>query len=269
MLFRSGQRNLNDTVLVDNAGIYPPGSPFLVKPNRSNRILTNLGLGLAALRLDWELVSWARNAELAETKQELTASRARYGNRLRQLQLDVSLAYYQLQLGQQLRRVRQVQLASDVVVRDEVQALYRSGLVPRVDSLRAEAQVQQSRMKLEQATALVLSRQRQRSNLINAPTTLTLTASEAVRLQPPWPLDLQQTLVHEFLAALARAALDVDPRLRLAERDEVTGGDHHHAVVAVGGPAAVGRGARVQVRGPVDDVLAAVRVPREIGRAHV
>ena len=203
-----GQSNLNNTVLVDNAGIYPPGSPFLVKPNGSNQILSNLGLGLAALRLDWELISFARNAELAERKQELLAAQAGYGNRLRQLQLDVSLAYYQLQLAQQLRRVRQVQLASDDAVRTEVQALYSSGLVPRVDQLRAEAQVQQDRMKVDQATALVLSRQRQLSNLINAPYAITLTASEAVRLQPPWPLDLQQTLVKGFEANPQLLALD-------------------------------------------------------------
>jgi outer membrane protein TolC len=97
-------------------------------------------------------------------------------------------------------------------VRNEVQALYSAGLVPRVDQLRAEAQLQQSRMKLEQATALVLSRQRQLSNLINAPYTVTLTATEAVRLQPPWPLDLQQTLVRGFDANPQLIALDAARR---------------------------------------------------------
>ena len=213
------QSNLNDTVRVDNVGIYPLGSPFLVRPNGSNHILTNLGGGQASLRLDWELVSFARNAELAETKQELEAAQARYGNRLRQLQLDVSLAYYHLQLGQQLRRVRQVQLASDLVVRDEVQDLYSSGLVPRVDQLRAEAQVQQGRMKLEQATAQVLSRQRQLSNLINAPYNVTLTATEAVRLQPPWPLDLQQTLLRGFDANPQLLALDAARRALNSQAD--------------------------------------------------
>ena len=214
-----GQSNLNNTVLIDNAGIYPPGSPFLVKPNGSNQVLSNLGLGLAALRLDWELISFARNAELAESKQELQAAQARYGNRLRQLQLEVSLAYYQLQLAQQLRRVRQVQLASDQAVRTEVQALYSSGLVPRVDQLRAEAQVQQDRMNLDQATALVLSRQRQLSNLINAPYAVTLTASEAVRLQPPWPLDLQQTLVKGFEANPQLLALDAARQALIKQAD--------------------------------------------------
>ena len=206
------QANLNNVVWQDNAGIYPIGSPFLVRPDGSNRILSNRGYGAAALRLEWDLVSLARNAELAESQQNLQAAQSRYGNRLRELQLDVSLVYYQLQLAQQLRRVRQVQVTSDTVVRDEVQALKSGGLVPRVDLLRAEAQLQQSRMKLEQATALLLSRQRQLSNLINVPYGVTLNANEAVRLQPPWPLDLQQTLIQGFEANPQLLALEAARR---------------------------------------------------------
>lgn len=207
-------------VWTDNAGIYPPGSPFLVQPNGWNRIQSNLGLGAAGLGLNWELVSFERGAALAETSQELEAARRRYANGLRQLQLDVSLAYYGLQLAEQLRRVRQAVVDNDTVVRDEVQALKRSGLVPRLDLLRAEANLQQSRYRLEQADALRLSRQRQLSNLLNAPFDITLTAPEAGGLQPPWPLDLERTLIAGFrdnpqLLALQAAR---DALLRQADR---------------------------------------------------
>ncbi|MEB3104979.1 MAG: TolC family protein [Cyanobacteriota bacterium] len=207
-------------VWTDNAGIYPPGSPFLVQPNGWNRIQSNLGLGAAGLGLNWELVSFERGAALAETSQELEAARRRYANGLRQLQLDVSLAYYGLQLAEQLRRVRQAVVDNDTVVRDEVQALKRSGLVPRLDLLRAEANLQQSRYRLEQADALRLSRQRQLSNLLNAPFNITLTAPEAGGLQPPWPLDLERTLIAGFrdnpqLLALQAAR---DALLRQADR---------------------------------------------------
>lgn len=207
-------------VWTDNAGIYQTGSPFLVQPNGWNRIQGNLGLGAAGLGLNWELVSFERGAALAETSQELVSAKRRYANGLRQLQLDVSLAYYGLQLAEQLRRVRQAVVENDTVVRDEVQALKRSGLVPRLDLLRAEANLQQSRYRLEQADALRLSRQRQLSNLLNAPFDITLTAPEAVGLQPPWPLDLERTLIAGFrdnpqLLALQAAR---DALLRQADR---------------------------------------------------
>ena len=214
------QLRTTNTVWTDNSGIYPPGSPFLVQPNGWQRIQSNLGLGAGGLGLRWELVSFERGAALAESSQELEAAKQRYANSLRVLQLDVSLAYYGLQLAEQLRRVRQAVVENDRVVRDEVQALKSSGLVPRLDLLRAEANLQQSRYRLEQADALRLSRQRQLSNLLNAPFDITLTAPETVGLQPPWPLDLERTLIAGFrdnpqLLALQAAR---DALLRQADR---------------------------------------------------
>jgi outer membrane protein TolC len=119
-------------------------------------------------------LSFERNAALAEVKAELDASEQRYGTRLRQLQLNVSEAYYQLQLADQLRRIRQVVVDNDTVIYDQVVAMKIAGLVPRVDLLRAEAMLQQSRFRLEQADALRLSQQRRLSNLVNAPFQITL-----------------------------------------------------------------------------------------------
>lgn len=192
------QRRTDSTAWQGNEGIYPAGSPFLVRTGGWNQIQQNLQVTTAGLGLNWELVSFERNAALAESKDELKASQQRYANRLRQLQLDVSLAYYGLQLAEQLTRVRLAVVNNDAIVRGEVSALKRSGLVPRLDLLRADAALQQSQYRLEQADALRLSRQRQISNLINVPFEVTVTASEAVALQPPWPLDLQQTLIQGF-----------------------------------------------------------------------
>lgn len=41
----------------DNAGLYPAGSPFLVKPGGWNLLQTNSGFGAAGLTLAWEPVS--------------------------------------------------------------------------------------------------------------------------------------------------------------------------------------------------------------------
>lgn len=192
------QRRSDSTAWQGNEGIYPADSPFLVRTGGWNQIQQNLQVTTAGLGLNWELVNFERNAALAESKDELKASQQRYANRLRQLQLDVSLAYYGLQLAEQLTRVRQAVFNNDAIVKGEVSALKRSGLVPRLDLLRADAALQQSQYRLEQADALRLSRRRQISNLINVPFDVTVTVPEAVTLQPPWPLDLQQTLIQGF-----------------------------------------------------------------------
>ena len=142
------QLRVDNAVWTGNSGIYAQGSPFLVQSNSWQRIQSNLGLGAGGLGLCWDLVNFERGAALAESSQELSAAKQHYANSLRALQLDVSLAYYGLQLAEQLRRVRQAVVENDTVVRDEVQVLKRSGLVPRLDLLRAEANLQQGRYQL-------------------------------------------------------------------------------------------------------------------------
>ncbi|MEA5424233.1 TolC family protein [Synechococcus sp. CCY9202] len=183
-----------------NLGVegYGVNSAFAVPTGSSNRYQTNIGEGFAQLRLDYELVSFERSAALAQVKADLQESQHTYANRLRQLQLDVSEAYYRLQLADQLRRIRQVVVDNDTVIRDQVLAMKTAALVPRVDLLRAEALLQQDRFRLEQAEALRFSSQRRLSNLVNVPFDVTLVARQAVRLQPPWPLDLEQTIVRGF-----------------------------------------------------------------------
>jgi outer membrane protein TolC len=215
----SQQRSYSQ-VWTDNAGIYPAGSPFLVRSQGWNVVQSNVGAAAARVELAWELLSPYRTAAIAEADDSLRASRQRYADRLRQLQLDVSIAYYGLQLADQLLRIRRAVVESDTVVRDQVEALQQAGLVPRLDRLRAEAALQQSRYRLEQAEALQLSRQRQLSNLINVPFDVSLRASDAVRLQPPWPFDLEQTIVRGWrdnpqLRALQAAR---DALLRQADR---------------------------------------------------
>ncbi|MEB3331545.1 MAG: TolC family protein [Synechococcaceae cyanobacterium] len=215
-----GQERGFNAVWQDNAGLYPSGSPFLVAADGWNVLQTNLARAAAGFTLGWDLISPARNAAIAEADNELTASRRRWADRLRQLQLDVSLAWYGLQLADQLRRIRSAVVESETVVRDQVRALKQAGLVPRLDLLRSEADLQQARWRLEQAEALSLSRRRQLSNLLNVPFTVTLRAPETVRLQPPWPYDLPETLARGFRSNPQLQALQAarDALLRRADR---------------------------------------------------
>lgn len=214
------QQRSYDAVWDGNAGLYPQTSPFLVKTDGWHLVQTNNGFGGGGLAVDWTLISPQRGAAIAEADQELLASRQRYGDRLRQLQLEVSLAYYGLQLADQMQRIRRAVVDSDTVVRDQVAALKTAGLVPRLDLLRAEAELQQSRFRLQKAEALRLSRERQLSNRLNVPFAVTLAADEAVRLQPPWPLDLEQTILKGYAANPQLLALQAarEALLRQADR---------------------------------------------------
>ena len=170
-------------------------SPLYVASGGQNLVQTNIATGFTGLRVDYELLSFERNAALAESGADLENARELYGDRLRELQLNVSEAYYQLQLASQLVLIRQVVVSNDEVILDQILSMNTTGLVPRVDVLRAEASLQQQRFLLTQSEAQLLSRQRRLSNLVNVPFKVTLEAHEQVSLQQPWPLDLDETIV--------------------------------------------------------------------------
>ena len=227
------QRSDYNLVLQDNAGIYQPlvvnnptptsafvKSPFLVEPSGWNRIQSNRGSGWGSLDLDWELISFERGAALAEQDQRLSASLQQYGDALRQLQLQVSETYYGLQLADQLLRIRQAVVRNDSLVRDQVAALKRSGLVPRLDLLRAEAALQQSRFRQEQAEALRQSRRQALTNLLNVAFSTQLRARIDVALQPAWPLPLDATVATGLRdnPALEQLSAERQALLRQADR---------------------------------------------------
>ena len=120
----------------------------------------------------------------------------------------------------QLQRIRDAVVRNDTLVRDQVAALKGSGLVPRLDLLRAEAALQQSRFQLAQEEANLLSNQRGLSNLVNVPFDVTLLATDSVQLQPPWPLDLPQTLAAGFSNNPQLQAIEAARSALLRQADE-------------------------------------------------
>ena len=193
-----GQSQSYEKALVGNQSIYAPSSPFFVDSGSwKSDLFSNFG-GLVNLSENYVLIDYARGPALAKARDKLEASRQTYADRLRQLQLEISETYYSIQLSQLRKRIREAELFNDRAVRDQARALQASGLVPRVDVLRAEAALQQGRFQLVQVEADLLSQERQLSNQVNVPFDVTLLATEPVQLQPPWPLDLARTLAAGF-----------------------------------------------------------------------
>jgi outer membrane protein TolC len=214
------QRSDYNLATEGNSAVYKSTSPFLVETGGWQRIQANLGNAWGSLGLDWELISFERGAALAEQDQRLSASLQQYGDALRQLQLQVSETYYGLQLADQLLRIRQAVVRNDALVRDQVALLKGSGLVPRLDLLRAEAALQQSRFRQEQAEALRQSRRQALTNLLNVAFNTLLRAQADVAIQPPWPLPLDATLVAGLRdnPALEQLSAERQALLRQADR---------------------------------------------------
>ncbi|MFN7899087.1 MAG: TolC family protein [Synechococcaceae cyanobacterium] len=178
--------------------LYAPGGPFYV-PNGGGLFLNqSLNTAQAGLALHYDLLDFARQPRVLEARARLNQSRQAYGAALRQLQLDLSEAYYQLQQADQNVLIRDAALRNDLRILSDVLDLKRAGLVPRVDLLRRRALEAADQERLIQALSDRAVARRRLATLLNLPPGLIPSASDPVTLQPRWPLDLDQSLLAAY-----------------------------------------------------------------------
>ena len=158
----------------------------------------------AGLQLNYALIDFARTPRVRSADAKLQQFKQQYANQLRALQLEISEAYYQLQLNEQLVRIRDAVVRTDLIVLEDTLNLKQAGLVPRVDLLRRNATLATDQEELIQALADRAVARRALWTLLNLPADVVPSAGDSIRLAPAWPLSLEQSLL---------AAYDSNPEL--------------------------------------------------------
>lgn len=218
----------------------PTAGAFYVPSGGAVRLVTTANSYDAGLRLDLALIDPVREARIRQARARLQEARQRYSSQLRAIQLEVSEAYYQLQQADQLVLIRQAALRNDLLILQDSEDLRRAGLRPRVDVLRRRAIDAGDEETLIQALADQKVAGLQLAALLNLPPNRLPRASDPVRLQPSWPLNLDRTLLAAYQGnpeletilatreALARqrdaVAATLLPRLSLFASGGVSGG---------------------------------------------
>ena len=159
---------------------------------------------LAGLQLNYALIDFARTPRVRSADAQLQQFKQQYANQLRALQLEVSKAYYRLQLNEQLVRIRDAVVRTDLIVLEDTLNLKQAGLVPRVDLLRRSATLAADQEELIQALADRAVSRRELWTLLNLPADVVPSAVDTITLAPAWPLSLEQSLL---------AAYDSNPEL--------------------------------------------------------
>ncbi len=178
--------------------------PFYVPAGGGLGAVANGVSADAGLQLNYAVIDFARTPRVRAAQAVLKQQEKTYANDLRALQLAVSEAYYELQRSEQLVRIRDAVVRTDLVVLDNVLDLKRAGLVPRVDLLRRSAVLSADQEDLIQALADRAVARRRLWAVLNLPAAITPSAADPISLQPAWPLNLEQTLL---------AAYDNNPEL--------------------------------------------------------
>ena len=176
----------------------PVAGPFYVPNGGGAYFNSYANQGFAGLQLDYALIDFARTPSVQAARARLTAARNRYANALRQLQLQVSEAYYQLQQADQNVRIQDAAVRNDLLILRDALDLKIAGLVPRLDVLRRQAIEASDQELLIQAMADRAIARRQLAVLLNLPPQLTPTASDPITPMPRWPLDLEASLLAAY-----------------------------------------------------------------------
>ncbi|MFM9100672.1 MAG: TolC family protein, partial [Cyanobium sp.] len=197
---RSGSRTtaVQSSQAFNFGPLYNPGGPFYAPAGgsvASQEGTASLGAGL---KLQQAVLDFARTPRIRAARARLEQQRADYANALRSLQLQVSESYYRLQQADQLVRIIDAVVRNDLVILAEALDLRQAGLVPRLDVLRRRAIEANGQEALIQALADRAVARRQLATLLNLPPAITPSAGDPIRLQPRWPLDLEQSLLAAY-----------------------------------------------------------------------
>ncbi len=199
----TGQSSLNANGPVGNTNLglgpnFAPGGAFSVLSGGGyyqNQYANSGGIGLG---LDYALIDFARTPAVQAARAQLNGVRNSYANQLRQLQLQVSEAYYQLQQADQTVRIQDAAVRNDLLILQDTLDLKQAGLVPRLDVLRRRAIEASDQEALIQAMADRAIARRQLALLLNLPPAITPAAADAITPMPRWPLDLEASLLAAY-----------------------------------------------------------------------
>ncbi len=176
----------------------PTGGAFTVPSGGGAYLNESLNSVQGGLELRYALLDFSRTPRVRAARARLHEARNAYANDLRRLQLQVSEAYYQLQQADQLVRIRDAAVRNDLVILQDALELKQAGMVPRLDVLRRRAIEASDQELLIQALADRAVARRQLGVVLNLPPDITPSASDPIRVQPRWPLDLETSLLAAY-----------------------------------------------------------------------
>ncbi|MEB3332851.1 MAG: TolC family protein [Synechococcaceae cyanobacterium] len=148
----------------------------------------------AGLVFDLNLLPLRQGAELAADKASLESSLAGQREQRRQVRFALVSAYRDLQLQQAMVPIWQDALKASTALEQDARAIQRRGLAARIDVLRSRVLRAGDAQGLAQARSQLASSRQHLAGLLQLPLDQSLQAADPIREQPPWPLDLEQTL---------------------------------------------------------------------------
>ena len=180
--------------------------------------LSNIWRMTADVEASWALISPGRNPQIAAARDQFEKAKNNYLIGLRDLRLQVSTAYFNLQQADEQVRIGQESVRSSQVSLRDARARFQAGVATKLEVLQAETQLARDQQLLTNALYGAVSSQpgqsiarRTLAALLSLPQDITPTAKDPSRVIGTWLPTLQESIVaaYAFREELDQLILDI------------------------------------------------------------
>ncbi|MEB3270187.1 MAG: TolC family protein [Synechococcus sp.] len=176
-----------------------------------NRTVTSILRMQTSLQASWSLINPARSPRIAAARDLFERSKNQYLIGLRDLRLQASRIYFDLQEADEQVRIGQESVRSSQVSLRDARARFQAGVATKLEVLQAETQLARDQQLLTNALSQQAVARRTLAALLNLPQDVTPTAKDPSRVIGTWLPSLQESIVAAFAfrEELDQALLDI------------------------------------------------------------
>lgn len=181
---------------------YTAGPDFTTS---TDTVTTGIWRMQAALQASWALIDPTRTPQIAIARDQFEKAKNQYLIGLRDLRLQASLAYFDLQTADNQVQIGQEGVRASLVSLRDARARFQAGVATKLEVLEAETQLARDQQLL--TTALLsgtpgqpgqATARRALAALLDLPQDVTPTAADPARVIGTWLPSLQESIVASF-----------------------------------------------------------------------
>ncbi|MFM8526029.1 MAG: TolC family protein [Cyanobacteriota bacterium] len=172
---------------------------------------TNRWALATALTAQWALINPQRVPQVAAARDTFEKAKNQYLIGLRDLRLQASQAYFDLQFADDSVRIGQESVRASIVSLKDARARFQAGVATKLEVLQAETQLARDQQLLTEGLAQQAVARRTLAALLDLPQNITPTAKEPARVLGTWIPSLQDSIIasYTFREELDQAILDI------------------------------------------------------------
>ena len=205
--YLEGERFRNPDFLATSQQNPFTGEPFERSANTYTR---RLSANFSA-QVQWKLIDPSRVPQISAARDRFEKSRDAYLIALRDLRLQASRNYFQLQRQDEQVRIGQQSVRASLVSLSQARARYQAGVATKLEVLEAQTQLSRDRLVLTNGLAGQSKARRDLAELLDLPQDVTPTAANPSRVIGMWQPSLQESIIaaYAFREELDQFILDI------------------------------------------------------------